>query len=288
MNSLSYIVKKTIPKPIKKMLKRILFRFRHPPFIPYIKTKSIEGVTFDFWIGDSVGRQWYDVQSTDPVWAEMRFIRDNLIQPGDSVIECGGHHGCTVILLSHWVGAAGKILTFEASPANCKIIEKNIQINKLQNVRLEKKAVGSASGKVIMSDDSNSSVTIAGEGTEVSMVCLDEYAKWKPDFVKIDVEGFEGQVLQGGQAIFATRPKFAIEIHTEMLSRYGASVQDILKLIGAEHYKLWIQWENDQWPVEYDLKAPISKRVHLFGVPLLGSSPALSPLTCVSRDATEI
>ena len=269
MNRLFSIVKKTLPKPVKRIFKRMVSRFRNPPFKPYLKTKSIEGVTFDFWIGDSVGRQWYDVQCTDPVWAEMRFIRENLIQPGDSVVECGGHHGCTAILLSHWVGAAGKVLTFEASPANCKIIEKNIQINNLKNVRLEKKAVGSAVGKITMNDDSNSSVAMPGEGTEVTMVCLDEYAQWKPDFVKIDVEGYEMHVLQGGQAIFATKPKFAIEIHTEVLSRYGASVHDILKLIGAENYKLWIQWEDDQWPVEYDLKTPITKRVHLFGVPLI-------------------
>jgi len=264
-------VKRALPIPIKEVLKPIYDRLRNRPFKPYLKKKNIEGVVFDFWIGDRDGRDWYDLQCTDPVWVEMRFIKDHLIGRGDVVLECGGHHGCTAIVLSNWVGAAGKVVTFEPSPANCDIIEKNIQQNGLRNVTLERKAVGAERGIITISDASNSSVTPSGKGRRVELICLDEYEHLNPTFLKIDVEGFEMQVLQGAKQILSTRPKLAIEIHTENLSKYGASVQDLFRLIDVENYKLWIQWEDGKEPEEYDMRTPIEKRVHLFGIPLVMS-----------------
>ena len=261
-------VKKALPKPIKEVLQMTVSRFRNRNFKPYLKKKNIEGVIFDFWIGDRDGQDWYDLQCTDPVWVEMRFIKNHLIEEGDVVLECGGHHGCTAIVLSNWVGGAGKVVTFEPSPANCDIIETNIKHNELRNVTLERKAVGAERGTITINDASNSSVTLSGEGQRVELTCLDTYEYLNPTFLKIDVEGFEMQVLQGAQKILSTRPKFAIEIHTDALSMYGASVQDLFRLLGVENYKLWIQWEDGQEPEEYDMRTPIVKRVHLFGVPL--------------------
>ncbi len=59
-----------------------------------------------------------------------------------------------------------------------------------------------------------------------------------------------------------------IEIHTDKLFQYGASVGDLFRLISAENYKLWIQWEDVKEPEEYDMRTPIESRVHLFGIPL--------------------
>jgi FkbM family methyltransferase len=241
---------------------------RDKPFKPYLKKKNIEGVVFDFWIGDSDGRDWYDLQCTDPVWVEMRFIKDHLIQQGDVVLECGGHHGCTAIVLSNWVGVGGKVVTFEPLTANCGIIERNIRQNGLTNVTLERKAVGAERGMISVSNASNSSVSLSGEGVEVELTCLDEYEYLSPTFLKIDVEGFEMQVLQGAKNILSRRPKLAVEIHTEQLSHYGASVRDLFRLIDIEKYKVWVQWEDGEPPKEYDLSTPIEKRVHLFGIPL--------------------
>lgn len=266
------IVKRAVPKSVKEALRRSVCRLRDRPFKPYLKKKNVEGVVFDFWIGDRDGRDWYDLQCTDPVWVEMRFIKDYLIGQGDVVLECGGHHGCTAIVLSNWVGASGKVVTFEPSRANCDIIEKNIQQNGLQNVILERKAVGAGPGRITINDASNSSVTMSGEGTEVELTCLDEYEHLNPTLLKIDVEGFEMQVLQGAKKILSTCPKLAIEVHTTALSKYGASVQDLFRLIDVENYKLWIQWEDGQQPKEYDMRAPIEERVHLFGIPLISES----------------
>src|ERR1041385_4462204 len=83
-------MRKAVPSPARKLLRHTALRLRNTPFQPYLKRKNIEGVVFDFWIGDREGRQWYDLQCTDPDWLEMRFIRDHILSQGDVVFECGG------------------------------------------------------------------------------------------------------------------------------------------------------------------------------------------------------
>ncbi len=273
------VARKLLPAPAKDFIKRLL-KFRNTKaFKPYIKKKTVEGVKFNFWIGDSAGQTWYDLESTDPVWLEMRFIRDNLISEGDSILECGGHHGCTAIILSKWVGPAGKVVTFEPLPANCKIIEKNIRLNHLTNVTLERKALGPNQQTIFITNSSNASVSTSDKGVKVDQTCLDDYAYLNPTFIKIDVEGFEKQVLLGAQKILATCPKLAIEIHTEDIHKYGASLSDIFRLIHVENYKIWIQWQNDQSPEEYDMKTPIAKRIHLFCIPIISIANNKSPVS---------
>jgi FkbM family methyltransferase len=267
MKKIIHLVKKVLPEPVKTVLKRIIYDHRSKRFKPYLKKKNVEGTVFDFWIGDTDGRDWYDLQCTDPVWAEMRFIKDHMIEPGDVVLECGAHHGCTTILLSKWVEDEGKVVTFEPFHKNCEIVRKNIELNGLKNVTLERKAVGAEKGYIKINGTSNSSVVLSNPGIKVELTCLDDYEHLKPNFLKIDVEGFEHQVLQGAQRILSKRPKLAIEIHTETLSQYGASVEDILKSIAVDNYKLWIQWNDGEEPVEYNKQEPITKRVHLFCIP---------------------
>jgi len=237
-----------------------------PPFEAYLKRKSVEGVTFDLWIGDRTASDWYDLDCSDPVWLEMGFIRDHLIVPGDVVFECGGHQGCTAILMSEWVGPEGRVVTFEASPANADILERNVKQNGLRNVTVERMAVGSALGRVFIDGGSNASVSLSGTGREVELTCLDQYADLRPNLLKLDVEGFEVEVLRGANSILSTHPKLAIEIHAE-LPRYGSSVEELLSLIDVPCYNLWVQWDDARPPERYDGKTPIDRRVHLYGIP---------------------
>ena len=91
-------VHKALPESVKSIFRRSIYEIRNRRFQPYLKKKSIEGVSFDFWIGDIDGRDWYDLKCTDPIWIEMRFTRDHMIERGDVILECGAHHGCTTIL----------------------------------------------------------------------------------------------------------------------------------------------------------------------------------------------
>ena len=238
-------------------------------FTPYVKRKNVEGVEFDFVIGDAEGRSWYDVDCTDPDWPEMRFMRDRLVRPGDVVFECGGHHGCTAILLARWVGPLGRVVTFEPHPGNAAIIRRNIELNAIANVTLRENAVGDKRGRIAMGNVSNSAVvrpSFFRRSIEVEAVRLDDFAHENPTLLKIDVEGFEVAVLKGATEILKRRPKLAIEIHTEELARYGATVGDVFACLDLEGYDRWVQWDDDAEPVPYD-GSPITSRVHFFAVP---------------------
>ena len=253
-----------LPTPFRQVLRSAVGRLRKQRFKPYLIHKSLEGVDFDFWIADVNGRNWYD--NTDPVWLEMRFVRDNLIAPGDVCLECGGHHGCTAILLSRWVGAEGKVITFEAMPDNQDVLERNVQQNHIRNVVLERKAVGAENGTVEFPSGRNTMI-------KVDLINLDEFAHLMPTFLKIDVEGFEGQVLRGASKILARRPKIALEIHSpETLAMHGTSVAELFALIGVDDYHLWVQWNDENPPQKYDMRTPINQRVHLYCIPKVAGS----------------
>lgn len=259
-----------IVRRTRRLLRAPMYSLRQKNFHPYVKQKNVEGVAFDFFVGDLEGQQWYDIESTDPVWLEMRFLRDNLIKPGDVVFEAGAHHGCTTILLSRWVTDQGKVFAFEPHPGNGEIIRQNISLNKLSNVVLHGKAVGAGEGTILMNSKSNSSVQQSHPrgGVSVEMTSLDKYAELKPSFLKIDVEGYEVEVLKGAKRILATKPKLAMEIHTGSLRGYGTSVEELLDLIPLQEYRVWIQWGDGEEPREYAMDQPIMTRVHLFAVPL--------------------
>ena len=268
MDNIIGLVKPFLPERIELILRRIRHRYqciRQKRFKPYIRKKNVEGVVFNFLIGDITGRQWYD--TTDSDWNEMRFIRDHLIQPGDVILECGAHHGCATIVFSNWVGHKGQIIAFEPVPKNAYILQKNIELNDRKNIILERKAVGPKTGRCHISGESNSLVSTRGRGIEVDMIRLDEYEHFHPTFLKIDVEGFEIEVLKGAKNILATKPKLDIEIHTRTLKHYGSSAKNVFDFIKTEEYELWILCQDENEPRMYDMKKPIRGRVHLFAIP---------------------
>jgi FkbM family methyltransferase len=238
-------------------------------FEPYIRRKQLEGLSFDFWIGDEAGRDWYDIGSVDGAWPEMGFIRDRLVFPGAVVFECGAHHGCTTIALSNWVGPQGSVVAFEPSPANAGIARRNIALNELANTTLHEQAIGASDGTVWLSTRSNASVVAGGgDAVQVEMVRLDRYATLRPSLLKIDVEGLEADVLRGAQETMRTTPALAIELHPGAVVRYGSSVEQLIATLDERAYALWMQWDDDEAPVPYTRGEPVTKRAHLFAIPV--------------------
>ena len=236
-------------------------------FKPYVREVRVGDVCFRFLIADRTGLAWYSGEEQEPS-PEYRFTK-GMLKPGDRVLEVGAHHGFFTLLLSRWVGKDGKIMAVEALPANCDILRENIRINSVSNVCVENKAVSDRNGPVMIRGGSNSSVVSRGwdAAFKVEGVRLDDYAEFKPDMIKIDVEGFEVNVLQGGAEILKFLPSLAIEVHIEELKQYGHSAQEIVDILKPLGYALWLQSDGLSEPAPYD-GSPITKgrQIHLYAM----------------------
>ena len=222
-----------------------------------------------------------EIDSSDEV-GEMAFLKSKVIGSGDVVFDCGGNHGWTSILFSKWIGNTGKVVTFEPNIRNVKIIQKNLEINNINNVVVEFKAVGASQGKVKIFRKSNASVipqdwiTMLISGNllygldEVELIALDRYVEQNqilPTAIKIDVEGYEIEVLKGAKNVLQTLPKLGIEIHTDILHEHNTSIKELLSFIDRNHYQCWLKPEGAKAPVEFDFQQEIKVRSHLFAIP---------------------
>jgi FkbM family methyltransferase len=263
------------PQSLRAFVRRLRFARRNAGFVPTTVTKAIGGVTFDFRIGDVTGQEWY----AGPVAMspEMSFLRERMVAAGDVVLECGAHHGFLTILIAHWAGPAGRVVAFEASPASAAILSENVALNRLESrVTVEAKAVGERSGSLKITEESNS-VPLLGRyepGVRVPVVPLDNYAGLAPTLIKLDIEGFEIEALRGAPRILERRPKLAIEVHVDMLRRYGRHADEILDLVRPRDYELWLQLGADDTPRPYAgerLSEKHMDQVHLYALPRGGS-----------------
>lgn len=113
---------------------------------------------------------------------------------------------------------------FEPIASTRKMLKKNIEINNLSNrVAIHQEAIGAQTGraKVASYDESNigSTALVTENAGEIPIIRIDDMAFNKEiSLIKIDVEGFELQVLKGGmKTISQNTPYIMIEIRDDFL-----------------------------------------------------------------------
>ena len=162
------------------------------------------------------------------------YMADKFVQAGDTVIDIGANIGITTCVLAA-AAAPGRVLSFEPGPDTFERLQQTVAANKLDNVTTYQLALGSTSGTVAFLDnqDSGSASHLAPAGTalggsnfEVTVQEFDRFSEsaelTRIDFMKLDVEGFELDVLKGGAATIARlKPKVFLEFNTFTLIAYG-------------------------------------------------------------------
>lgn len=237
------LIKTIAPAPVTRLARKLLTWKRRVQFRPYCITKTLDGESFPFLIGDATAKQWYEPEK-DPVLLELSFIRDQMLSSSDLVFDVGSHHGLhTVVMARH----CAQVVAIEPNPHNVTILKRNKKINGLRNVVIRQVAVGDSPDKVTLVQDSGEGGVLLENKNNLSsitvdLVTLDHLAEEYgfPQFLKIDVEGFEDRVLKGAQKIMQHRPKMMIEVHVDWVSRYGSSVEEVLNLLHLESYRVWV------------------------------------------------
>ncbi|HEY0407254.1 MAG TPA: FkbM family methyltransferase [Pyrinomonadaceae bacterium] len=143
-----------------------------------------------------------------------RFLRER-VRPGALCIDVGANVGVYVLQFAHWSGPTGQVVAFEPNPTARAILEKHVRMNALtERVRVVNAAVGATSGEAIlyaaeadgMSRLGAPNKELAGNFYEVavSVMTLDDYCaaeRLKPDWLLIDIEGFEMAALAGAREL---------------------------------------------------------------------------------------
>lgn len=167
---------------------------------PVITAKTAAGNVR--WQVDDLTSQGFVLGTYEPSMQEafMKFV-----QPGCIVYDVGAHAGYHTVLCALLVGHAGGTISFEPNPANFKSIRRQLSLNSLTQVTLSPFALSDRCGSQKMDTSINSSQGRLADSGDLEVEthtcdCLVETRGFSPpDLIKIDVEGHEGQVLQGAQ-----------------------------------------------------------------------------------------
>lgn len=205
---------------------------------------------------------WLDEHVDIIIWWEGRYekipslIFCKLLKPGDQLIDVGANIGYYSLLASGIVGKKGKIFAFE--PVS-KIFHK-LSLNTFGhgNIEIFRSACGQQSGDatIYLADKwctagSRISAPIENQPVvteEIKVLRLDDHFEdQRVDVVKIDVEGYEMNVLKGMENILRhnSQIKLFIEINRKLLQMGGSSPEEVFNYLGSYDLRPWkVEYKN--------------------------------------------
>jgi len=177
-----------------------------------------------------------------------------VLKPGDTVIDVGANVGYYTRMASLLVGDAGRVLAFEPMPTALRLLRNNT--TDLPNVTVEDKALSDHEGKeeFYVRDHGDTSSLVRDQisfSVRVSVTTLDRKLSLasleRVDFIKIDVEGSELDVLRGSvETIKRYQPIVYFELLPTYAKQYGFEYSDFISFFAKFRYTLrWINHKGN-------------------------------------------
>jgi len=148
---------------------------------------------------------------------EIKFLR-RLVQPGDTVVDIGANYGVYALSLARKVGPSGQVWAFEPATDTAQLLRESSNANDTTWLHVVQQALSDHEGTAWLEmpgqaelnrlakveHEGSDEQAIPGETVEITTLdqCLDRF-NWKPiDLLKIDAEGAEESILNGGIRFF--------------------------------------------------------------------------------------
>jgi len=181
---------------------------------------------------------------------EIVILTQRYIKKDSTVLDVGSNLGQMTIFFSSFVGENGKVYSFEADDFIFGLLEKNIKINRCENVLAINKAVYDTCGNKMFYPvqdfkrfDAYGSYGLspnAKEGREVETITIDSLNITTPiSFMKVDVQGSDLFTLRGAvETIKRFRMPIIFEYEEQFQDEFNTSWQDYVDFIKSIDYKI--------------------------------------------------
>lgn len=175
------------------------------------------------------------------------------IRPGSICFDVGANVGVYALQFAQWTGPSGRVVAFEPNPVSAGALAEHIRMNGFSNrVTVVEAAVADQAGIATfhMADADgmsrlgapNPEIASLTRPVSVTVTTVDDYCAVEgadPEWLLIDVEGFEFAVLSGARATFARlgeRLNVIVEMHPNAWSVSGwsrAAAESLLDSLGV-------------------------------------------------------
>lgn len=189
---------------------------------------------------------------TESDWEWSPFIKP-LVPPGSLVVDIGANVGYLSGLLARWVGPTGRVVSVEPIPATFDALSASMKTLYPDTVTTVQSCVSHREGKVTMAvpeyaeggsnyyesrivESEEGQTTYTVPATTLDLLLHDRNPNATPAFIKIDVEGHELAVIQGGMDVLARHhPPLLIEVAGDP-DEEGSDAAELINLLGSLGY----------------------------------------------------
>ncbi len=218
-------------------------------------------------------RMRLDLQAEKDYWLgtyelDLQAAIQHLVHPGMTTYDVGANIGFVSLMLAQASGDSGRVIAFEALPANLDRLRANISLNDLQD-RISwvhaavidrdspveflvhaSASMGKAAGSAGRQHGEHETIRVPGLSLDHFVF---ETGGPPPDLIKLDVEGGEVLALPGmRQLLSEIRPTLLLEVHGE---RAAQLAWDLLTGLGYRLYRMAAGYQPVQSAAQLEAKA---------------------------------
>ncbi|MFQ3308539.1 MAG: FkbM family methyltransferase [Candidatus Nanohaloarchaea archaeon] len=176
--------------------------------------------------------------------AESTKIFRSEIEEGDAIADIGSNIGYYTLMAAKEAGNSGKVFSIEPDPETYQRLNENIELNDYSNIKTLNKAIGSSRKKEYFTRSKITNTRhIHYEGEEkdleVEVQSLDNVIEENIDVVRMDVEGYEHNILKGMKnTLSENNVKLFLEMHPRKIKFYDSSLEDLMSFLSRYDFKV--------------------------------------------------
>lgn len=195
---------------------------------------------------------WYSTDGLEPLSLS---VLETFLEPGSIVVDVGANIGLFSIAAAKIVGPSGRVTAFEPGDRPREVLMANLERHRVADrVDVRPEAVGGSGGRAVFRDYENTLVSGFGPAPagyspgrliserDVDVVGLSDVVPGPVDLLKIDVEGFEIDVMTGARELIRRSPRLVVlmEVNPTSLAAVGRSPHELFDVLPDDEWDVWL------------------------------------------------